>query len=60
MAVSVEYRGFAEEQRRAAEGARLPMVRMRHLEAAESWDRLAEELEWLDTSPRRARQEMIY
>jgi hypothetical protein len=45
MGCAIEYRVFAEQQLSAAEETSLPLVRMRHLEAAERWARLAEELE---------------
>lgn len=59
MAASAEYRMFAEEQRRAAEAASLPLVRQRHLAAADSWERIAEEQELFELT-RRPRPETIY
>jgi hypothetical protein len=45
MGCAVEYREFEQQLRSAAEVSTLPMVRQRHLEAAERWAQLAEELE---------------
>jgi len=45
MAGSKEYRQLAEEQRRAAASADLPMARLMHKKAADRWDTLAEEFE---------------
>ncbi len=59
MAASAEYRIFAEEQRRAADQASLPQVRMRHLAAADSWERIAQEQELFELT-RRPRPETIY
>ncbi len=52
MGCAIEYREFAEQQLSAAEDSNLPLVRMRHLEAAERWARLAEELERFQISDR--------
>jgi hypothetical protein len=59
MAASADYRQFAEEQRRAAEEACLPLVRQRHLAAADSWERIAQEQELFELT-RRPRPDMIY
>lgn len=59
MAASAEYRGFAAEQRRAAEQACLPQVRLRHLAAADSWERIAVEQELFELT-RRPHPEAIY
>ena len=59
MAASAEYRQFAQHQRRAAEEAMLPLVRQRHLAAADSWERIAQEQELFELT-RRPRPEMIY
>lgn len=59
MAASAEYRMFAQEQRRAAEEASLPQVRMRHLAAADSWERIAQEQDLFELT-RRPRPETIY
>jgi hypothetical protein len=40
-----EYRELAEAQRRLAETAELPNVRMMHTAAARRWDEIAQELE---------------
>lgn len=45
MGVSTDYRQFANAQRKAASSAPLPMVRDKHLSAAERWETLAAELE---------------
>lgn len=58
MAAAAEYRLFAQDQRRAAEAASLPQVRMRHLAAADSWERIAEKQELFELT-RRPRPEMI-
>ena len=60
MAASNEYRMYAEEQRRAAQLASLPLVRQRHLAAADSWERIAVEQEMFEL-PNSARvPDMIY
>jgi len=58
MAASAEYRSFAEERRRAGGEASLPQVRMRHLAAADSWERIAQEQELFELT-RRPRPEII-
>ena len=45
MGAATDYRQFATEQRNAAETAPLPMVRLKHLSAAERWECLAEQIE---------------
>ncbi len=45
MAFALEYREFAMQQLKAARTAALPLVRQRHLEAADRWQQLAEEHE---------------
>ena len=61
MACAMEYREFAEQQLAAAAAADLPLVRQRHLAAAERWERLAEELERFEIPTRPIqRQEMFY
>ena len=40
-----EYRELAEAQRRLAETAQLPNVRMMHTASAERWEEIAQELE---------------
>ena len=45
MRVAFDYRKLADEQRRKANATPLVMVRLKHLSAAERWDRLAEEFE---------------
>jgi hypothetical protein len=61
MGCAIEYREFAEQQLSAAEETNLPLVRMRHLEAAERWARLAEELERFQlTEGTRFNQEIFY
>ena len=45
MGAAVDFRQFAEEQRRHADSTPLPQVRLLHLGAAEKWEVLAEELE---------------
>jgi hypothetical protein len=45
MACALEYREFAEQQLSAARSAQLPLVRQRHLQAAERWQQLADEQE---------------
>ena len=42
MACALEYREFAEQQLNAARSAQLPLVRQRHLQAAERWQQLAD------------------
>ncbi len=61
MACAMEYREFAEQQLSAAATADLPLVRQRHLTAAERWQRLAEELERFQMPARPLqRQDMFY
>lgn len=51
MAFALEYREFAMQQLNAAHAAALPMVRQRHLQAAERWQQLAEEHERFEEPP---------
>lgn len=61
MACSMEYRQFAEQQVNAALTAELPLVRKRHLEAAERWKQLADEMERFELPTMRRRpQEVFY
>jgi hypothetical protein len=61
MGCAVEYREFAQQQRTAAEVCNLPQVRQRHLEAAERWAQLAEELERFEfTEGKLFKQEYFY
>ncbi len=62
MACSNEYREFAEQQFNAAERAELPLVRQRHLKAAERWQQLADEMEQFERPARVAgmRQDYFY
>jgi len=59
MGCAVEYRQFAEQQRSAANEAKLPLVRQLHLEAAERWQQLAEEQELFERPTKRV-QDMFY
>ena len=45
MSKAAEYRGIAAKLRREAERASIPQVRQDHLEAAEKWEAIAQELE---------------
>ncbi len=45
MGAASDYRQFAIAQRKAASSAPLPMVRDKHISAAERWETLAAELE---------------
>lgn len=61
MAFALEYREFAERQIRAANTAALPLVRQRHLQAAERWQQLAEEHERFEQPPgRKQRQDYFF
>ncbi len=61
MSNAAEYRDFAEQQREAAQTSALPLVRIRHLEAAQRWDRLAEETErFAVRAPAHHRMDLFY
>ncbi|MDE2595939.1 MAG: hypothetical protein KGL44_03580 [Sphingomonadales bacterium] len=48
MNLAIEYREQANNQRRMADAAQLPMVRRQHLSAAERWEFLAHEAEYIE------------
>jgi hypothetical protein len=61
MAFALEYREFASQQLNAAQSAALPLVRERHLQAAERWQQLAEEHERFEQPPgAMGRQDYFY
>lgn len=62
MSSAREYRELASEQRRKAEIADLPMVRLMYAKAADRWERLAEEIEYCDLGVLRSqgRQQTIF
>ena len=61
MSNATEYRDFAEQQRQAARNCALPLVRSRHLEAAQRWECLAEETERFEVrSFRQPGMELFY
>lgn len=61
MAFALEYREYADQQLKAAHSAALPLVRQRHLQAAERWQQLAEEHERFEHRPgRQQRQDYFY
>ena len=63
MGCMAEYLERAFEQRQAADASDLPMVKLKHYEAAERWEKLAAEAERTEIAGQNfspARQDMFY
>jgi hypothetical protein len=60
MGMALDYRLLATDQRRKADEARLPLVRLKHLGAAEKFECLAQEVERFEHMPTPASHQDIF